>query len=93
MEEALQAGAKEGVFSHFTIVRPSLLTTGESSYDAIRAGYSGRPAQENDRWNSRGGEAIGYTVSRNDVGKFIFEEIVSKHGESEWGDKKVTLTY
>lgn len=93
MEEAVQEGFQEGIFSHFTIVRPSLLTDGASSYDVLRAGYSERPAGEGDRWNTQTGEAVGYTVSRSDVGAFIFEEIIKKQGQGEWTDKKVTLTY
>lgn len=93
MEEAVSAGAKEGVFSHYTIVRPSLLTDGASAYDSLKAGYSKRAGGAADRWNPKDGEAIGYTVSRIDVGTFVFEELISHQDEGEWRDRKVTLTY
>lgn len=93
MEEAVYAGLGEGVFSHYTIIRPSLLTDGASAYGSLKSGYSGRAGGQGDRWNPVSGEAVGYTVSRADVGTFIFEEVINKKGESEWRDKKVTLTY
>lgn len=34
-----------------------------------------------------------YSVSRSDVGAFIFEELIKRQGQGEWTDRKVTLTY
>jgi len=36
--------------------------------------------------------AIGYKISREDVGLWIFEECVNANG-SKWKGKMVTLTY
>jgi hypothetical protein len=93
MEEAVVEGVDSGLFKNYTLVRPTLLTDGASYYDALRAGYTGRSIAEGDRWNAGAGIAKGYTVSRTDVGRFIFHEIVAKEGEGEWKGKKVTLTY
>jgi hypothetical protein len=44
----------------------------------VRAGREGEPA-------------VGYTISRNDVGKWILEEVVKERGE-KWRGEKVSLT-
>ncbi|KAI9816274.1 MAG: hypothetical protein M1827_001876 [Pycnora praestabilis] len=64
-------------------VRPSLLTNGKrAGTEKIRAGVDGKPA-------------VGYTISRDDVGGWIFEELLAGRGKgrTEWVDKMVTITY
>ncbi len=56
----------DAVFDGFTIVRASLLTDGnECGMKKIRAGTEEKPA-------------IGYTISRLDVGRWIFETLISR---------------
>ncbi|KAI9930168.1 hypothetical protein ASPWEDRAFT_167836 [Aspergillus wentii DTO 134E9] len=71
------------VLRGLVIVRPSLLvgdqdiTTGKG-WKTLRVGVEKDPA-------------VGYTISRADVGEWIFEEIV-KGGGGKWIGEKVTLT-
>jgi len=73
-----EEGKSEVVFGGFTIVRPTLLTSGAECAKGVRAGREGEPA-------------VGYTISRNDVGKWILEEVVKERGE-KWRGEKVSLT-
>ncbi|KAI9868758.1 MAG: hypothetical protein M1813_004609, partial [Trichoglossum hirsutum] len=65
------------------VVRASLLTDGPRKGDeAVRAsGDDQNPA-------------VGYTISREDVGAWIFGHVVeNKNRAQEWGGKRVTITY
>ncbi|KAM0321415.1 hypothetical protein ACHAQA_010131 [Verticillium albo-atrum] len=68
----------------FTIVRPSLLTDGALNGAAIRVGVEDpvKKVQES--------TAIGYTISRNDVGKWIWENALR---ELKYPNKAVSITY
>ena len=62
------------------IIRPTLLANGPAKGKGkVRIGTEDRPA-------------VGYTISREDVGLWLFEEVVS--GERDrWVGQKVSLTY
>ena len=85
MESAiLDSGAR------WCIVRASLLLNGGSKgLKKVRVGVE---------VPKKGGKAevtkeIGYTIRREDVGLWIFEELVNAGGKSEWEGKIVSLTY
>ena len=64
----------------FVIVRPSLLTNGKAHGGAkIRVGTEEQPA-------------VGYTISREDVGLWMFEILVQGDGARYVG-QKVIITY
>lgn len=70
----------------YVIVRPSLLTNGKALGEKkIRTGTEERPA-------------VGYTISREDVGRWVFENLV-RGGAGAGGEgkryvaKKVIITY
>jgi nucleoside-diphosphate-sugar epimerase len=72
------------------IVRASMLHDGESKGQSkVRVGVE---------VPNKGGRVevkkeIGYTICREDVGLWIFEELVSRGGNSEWEGKIVSLTH
>ena len=78
VEEAEKGG--EGVIGGYILPRASMLTNGASrGLDKIRDGTAEEPA-------------VGYTISRDDVGLWMFEKVVKgERGMLE--GKKVTLTY
>ena len=86
MEESVEKAKAEGVIRDFVIVKASLLTDGKKlGLDKVRVGWEGGEADGK-------GPAVGYTVSREDVGGFIFEEVIHK-SKAEYFGKKVTVTY
>ena len=68
----------------FTIVRASLLTNGESNKE-IRVGIE-------DPKTGRESNAIGYTISREDTGRWIAENLVLKR-DAGYLNKIATVTY
>jgi len=68
----------------YTIVRASLLTSGESN-TAIRAGIE-------DPKTGLESSAIGYTISREDAGNWIAENLVLKR-DPKYSNKIATITY
>ena len=69
----------------YTIVRMSLLTNGESTKD-IRVGIE-------DHKDGRDGKAVlGYTISREDAGKWVAENLVLKTN-TKYSSKIATITY
>jgi hypothetical protein len=79
----LENAGEEGVFRSFVGVRASLLTGGTTAkggkgLERVRAGTEDRPA-------------VGYTISRADVGEWIFENVVRKEGEG-WLGEFVAIT-
>ena len=80
MEARVVEAGREDVIGGFTLVRPSLLTNGKSvGLGKVRAGKVASPA-------------VGYTVRREDVGLWIFEELVVGNREA-WRNEKLSLTY
>lgn len=90
MEEVVM-GAPPGLLE-YVIVRPALLTDGAAGERGVKAGYIGRVKNGDGRWGDVKGVVAGYTISRADVGGFLFEEVVSRGG-GEWKGKKVALVY
>ena len=83
MEEVIageMGRTEKAVIRGFVIPRPSLLTNGKArGSEKVRVGNEERPA-------------VGYRISRDDVGGWIFENLVV--GEvGRWIGKKPTLTY
>ncbi len=75
------SGDTEAWISGFIIVRSSLLTNGPALGKAkLRVGSEMEPV-------------IGYTVSREDVGQWIFENVVQNEARDRWAGEKVCLTY
>ena len=81
MEDSIttELAKRDAVISGYVMPRPSLLTDGPATEGLVRAGAETKPA-------------IGYTISRQDVGKWVFENLVAKEGEG-WVGRKVSLTY
>jgi hypothetical protein len=82
LEEKTVASGEE-----WTIVRPSLLTDGkESGSEKVRVGVEdpvGKKVEVVER---------GYTISREDVGKWIFEKVVEGGDRGRYVGKAVSLT-
>ncbi|KAF3933244.1 hypothetical protein ABW19_dt0204111 [Dactylella cylindrospora] len=103
LEEAVVDAAKKGIYRDFIIVRPSLLTDGKATHGDVKVGYSGSEkksgkgeltlAEGGSGWKSVKGVAVGYTISRKDVGAWIFEEAVVNGGGNGFLGQRVTLTY
>lgn len=80
MEKIIIDNGKDILGGH-VIVRPSLLTDGASVGDLskIRVGVEKSPA-------------VGYTISREDVGRWVFEYLVKTSGKSPYNGEVVTIT-
>lgn len=79
MEDGVVAAYHAGLVRSFVIVRPTLLTNGaEKGPDKVRAGREDAPEK-------------GFTISRTDVGAWIFRELVRGDFE-KWAEAKVSLT-
>lgn len=70
----------------WTIVRPSLLTNGDATDGAVRAGVEDTAGKKLES------KAVGYTISREDVGKWIFESLIEEK-DAKWVRKTATVTY
>ncbi|TGZ78601.1 hypothetical protein EX30DRAFT_309848, partial [Ascodesmis nigricans] len=84
----------DGVLRGWVVVMPALLTDGgEPGEVKVRAGWEMKRAEEvGGRWGGVEGVAVGYTVSREDVGAWVFKEVVERE-ERGWWEKKVRLAY
>ena len=83
MESVIRESDREWV-----VVRPSLLFDGNAKgLESVRTSTEGKAE------GKEGEVAIGYTIRREDVGLWIFEECVRKMGSERWEGKMVTLTY
>lgn len=58
----------------------------------VRAGYDGR-VRNGGKWGDCEGRAVGYTVGREEVGAWIWEEVIEGKVGGEWWGKRVTLAY
>jgi hypothetical protein len=78
-----ESDSSKRLFRNIIGIRPTLLTGGESvsdgiGLDKIRVGREQKPA-------------LGYTISKADVGHWIFENVI-KNGAQGWEGEMVTLT-
>lgn len=75
------SGRKEAWIRGFVFMRPSLYTNGPAlGQPKVRVGTVSKPA-------------VGYTISREDVGKWIFDELIANEGRDRWEGERVSLTY
>jgi hypothetical protein len=89
MEDMAIAAVKEerAPIGSYVLVRPSLLTNGEAK------------GVHKVRWDVENGgiakKAVGYTISRADVGGFVFEKVVRpfESGRDEGMGKIILVTY
>ncbi|KAG0129663.1 hypothetical protein HOY82DRAFT_563830 [Tuber indicum] len=88
--EGVVTGAEEGLLK-WVVGRAGLLTDGPAG-GAVRAGYVGRVRNGSGKWGDVEGVAVGYRISRGDVGRWLFEEVIGQDG-GEWVGKKVCLVY
>lgn len=87
MEDMVVAAKKEGIIRDYVLIRPSLLVDGQ-----VKGLYSVRAGWESDDGTSQGpGPAVGYVITKEDVGAWIWEEAVQKN--NQWKGKAVSLTY
>ncbi|KAL8873477.1 MAG: hypothetical protein Q9174_001069 [Haloplaca sp. 1 TL-2023] len=85
MEERIVEAKKGNLIRDYVIVRPSLLLDGQSK--EVRVGWEGKaPGALGE------GAAIGYSITREDVGRFIFDNVIAKDGGELCG-KKVSITH
>ncbi|KAK3898129.1 oxidoreductase AflX [Staphylotrichum tortipilum] len=85
MENLAIKGGEEGLVD-WTLIRGSLYTDGPATEGNVREGME-------DVVNGVvESEAVGYTISREDVGKWVFENLVKGDG-GKWFGKAATLTY
>jgi uncharacterized protein YbjT (DUF2867 family) len=82
MERAMIASDED-----FTIVRASLLTDGDEGVREVRVGL------EDPIGGTVESTAVGYSVSRRDVGRWIWENVVEGGDEGRFVRKAATLTY
>ncbi|RFU28462.1 hypothetical protein B7463_g7898, partial [Scytalidium lignicola] len=73
---------------NWTLVRPSFLKDGESKgANAVRVGIEipgeSQPVKKE----------VGCVITREDVGKWMFEELIKNGGNGEWEKKIVSITY
>ena len=81
VDQLIVEAAREGkTISGYTVVRPSLLVNGKAKgMEKIRVGSEKEPA-------------IGYTIRRDDVGLWMFEELIKGDG-MKWNGVKPSITY
>lgn len=91
METLIQAEvakpADQRVIQDFLTVRPSFLTNGERrGTDKLRVGKEDAAEAK---------PVVGYTISREDVGGWLFDEVVNGGSKrrDRWTGKKITITY
>ncbi|KAL9582336.1 MAG: hypothetical protein Q9212_003355 [Teloschistes hypoglaucus] len=85
MEDRILEAKKAGWIRDFVIIRASLLL-GEARKE-VRVGWEGKaPGQLGD------GAAVGYTISREDVGLFVYQNVIAQSGGDLVG-KKVSITH
>jgi uncharacterized protein YbjT (DUF2867 family) len=72
----------------WTLVRGSLYTSGEEAAEGmVRVGMSDPVTGVVES------QAVGYTISREDVGKWIYDELVQGKEAGRWVGKAATITY
>jgi nucleoside-diphosphate-sugar epimerase len=83
--DAGKNGDGEQALVSWTIIRGSLYTNGPATEGKVRAGWEAPVA------GTRGDVPIGYTISREDLGKWVYENCIE--GGDEWVGKVAVVTY
>jgi nucleoside-diphosphate-sugar epimerase len=83
MERLVMESGKDGV--EWTLIRGSFYTNGPATEGLVREGM------EDPVTGVVESTAIGYTISREDVGKWIFENSIE--GDGKWIGKAAVITY
>jgi hypothetical protein len=94
MEKIVIGAAKEtpSVLAGYALMRPSLLTDGPSKgMDNIRMGWE-RHLLDQEGKDAGPGPAIGYIVSRADVGLWMYTKLINGNA-NEWNGRWVSLTH
>lgn len=87
-------GTPNAALRDFILVRPTLLSDGaEQGVAKVRAGWEsyGADTREKAQGNKGPGPQLGWTIGREDVGGWIFEEGIKN--TEKWEGKCVSLTY
>ncbi|KAI1143721.1 NAD(P)-binding protein [Hypoxylon sp. FL0543] len=79
-EDGKGKGTGKGYGYSYTIVRPSLLNDEAQPERAIRSGVDDKPP-------------VGYAISRDDTGRWIFENLLDGESREEYANKIVTITW
>lgn len=88
LEEQVELAKTEGLIRDFVVVRPSLLIDGQTQgRKEVRVGWEGKTPGELGE-----GAAVGYTITREDVGHFVFDSVIAKNG-ADYAGKKVSITH
>jgi len=95
--EEMQKPPQECVLSGFCVVRASMLTNGaKKGLGAVRSGWvhhhKDKAAQAHSAVTPPPGPAIGYTISRADVGAYIFETLIRGNAPDHNG-RLISITY
>lgn len=86
------ATGQEASLRAFAIVRPTLLFDGEGrGLQRVKVGWVRHPEDKSSAEKAPG-PAIGYKISRADVGAFLFAELVKKEAQG-WENKAISLAY
>ena len=81
VEEYVASSGEECTIGGYVFVRPSLLMDGKSKgSQKVRVGVESQPA-------------VGYTINRNDVGLWLFENLVEGEGAEKYINRKPSITY
>ncbi|KAL8698801.1 MAG: hypothetical protein Q9201_006370 [Fulgogasparrea decipioides] len=88
LESRVIEAKEKKLIRDFVIVRSSLLLNGQTNgRKEIKVGWEGKaPGQLGN------GAAVGYTITREDVGFFVFDSIIAKGG-TDLAGKKVSITH
>ncbi|KAI4125266.1 MAG: hypothetical protein LQ338_004357 [Usnochroma carphineum] len=88
LEERIIEAKRENLIRDFVIIRPSFLLNGQTNGKTdIKVGWEGKAPGELGE-----GAAIGYTITRDDVGFFVFENVIANDGGDFLG-RKVSITH
>ncbi|KAL8729667.1 MAG: hypothetical protein Q9166_004616 [cf. Caloplaca sp. 2 TL-2023] len=88
LEDRIEWAKKENLIRDFVIIRASLLVDGQThGSKEIKVGWEGKAPGELGE-----GAALGYSITREDVGFFIFDSVVAKNG-GDLAGKKVSITH
>jgi hypothetical protein len=92
VDAARSAGPDAPVVAGFVLVRPTLLLDGKpKGLAGVRVGWERHPGDEARKGEAGPGPAVGYAITRADVGGWIFEELIKGNVE-EWDGRCVSLT-